>query len=266
MRWRRAVPKRRSKDSARSRSGQSSEVLELIDAYLDQLAHDTHRLLGDVAGVGVTIADVDGRPLTIGASSALAREVDELQYRIGHGPCLNALRGGGGNYVASLASDRRWGSYGAEAALLGAACCLSVPVETSDGVVAVMKVYAAVVDGLSVEQRRIGHDAARVAAGGIGLAQRLSSTSAELADRVTAMDSRRVIDLALGILMERAQCSPDEAFTLLQRYSQTRNVKVRAVAVEVVGGKVPVVDGVEPEESDPVQVAPFRTRGAAPAP
>ena len=215
-------------------AAQASEVLELIDDYLDQLAADTHRLLGEVAGVAVTMADRRGRPLTVCSSTELARAVDELQYRIGHGPCLNALHGGGGDYVRSLAADTRWGRYGPEAAQLGARCCQSVPVEGHDGVVAVFKVYADVVDGLTAEQRRLARDAAQRVAGGIALAQTLTSTTAELADRTAAMDGRRVIDLAIGVLIERAHCTADEAFALLRQYSQTRNVKLRDVAVEVV--------------------------------
>ena len=227
--------------------GRSQEVLDLIDEYLDQVAADTHLRLGAVAGVAVTLADQGGRPLTVGSSTALARAVDELQYRLGDGPCLNALRGGGGEYVPSLAADTRWGRYGPEAAELGARCCQSVPVESHDGVVAVLKVYSGVIDGLTVEQRWVGTEAAQQVAGGIALAQTLTSTTAELYDRAAAMDSRRVIDLAIGVLIERSRCTTDQAFALLRKYSQTRNVKLREVAVEVVdsatgrpgGGAVP---------------------------
>lgn len=215
-------------------AGQSTEVLRLIDEYLDQVAADTHRRLGEVAGVAVTMADPSGQPLTVGSSTELARAVDALQYRIGHGPCLNALRGGGGDYVPSLAADTRWGRYGPEAAELGARCCQSIPIEAHDGVLAVFKVYAGVIDGLTVDQRRLATAAAQQVAGGITLAQTLTSTSVELADRAAAMDSRRVIDLAIGVLIERAHCTADEAFQMLRRYSQTRNVKLREVAVEVV--------------------------------
>ena len=153
-----------SGETGAASAGQSQEVLDLIDEYLDQVAADTHRLLGEVAGVAVTMADRRGRPLTVGSSTELARAVDELQYRLGDGPCLNALRGGGGDYVPSLAADTRWGRYGPEAAELGARCCQSVPVEGHDGVVAVFKVYAGVVYGLTLEQRRLA--VRRCSAGG----------------------------------------------------------------------------------------------------
>ena len=239
-------------------AGQPAEVLALIGDYLDQLAAETHQRLGAVAGVGVTMAGPDGRPITIGASTDLARAVDELQYQLGNGPCLHALRGGGGDYVPSLAEDDRWGSYGPKAAALGAACCLSIPVHTHDSVSAVFKVYTGEVDGLSTEQRELGHEAARKASGGIGLAQLLSAATVELADRANAMDTRRVIDLALGILMERTSCTSEDAFTLLRRYSQTRNVKLRDIAAEVVEA---ASTGSDPRGGGR---APFLPRGDSP--
>jgi hypothetical protein len=210
------------------------QVLVLIGDYLDQLAVQAHRGLGDVAGVAVTMADGAGHPLTVGASTDLARAVDRVQYEIGHGPCLHALRGGGGDYVPSLARDDRWGTYGPQAAALGAVSCVSVPVESGSAVLAVFKVYSGVEDGLDEEQRRAAVETAREVAGGIGLALTLVSTTAELSDRVKAMDSRRTIDLALGMLMERTGCTADDAFALLRRYSQTRNLKLRDVAAELI--------------------------------
>ncbi|QWC83942.1 ANTAR domain-containing protein [Nocardioidaceae bacterium] len=49
-----------------------------------------------------------------------------------------------------------------------------------------------------------------------------------------AVDSRHLIGLAQGILMERFDISVDRAFEVLRRYSQTRNVKLRQIAAEVV--------------------------------
>ena len=41
------------------------------------------------------------------------------------------------------------------------------------------------------------------------------------------MDTRRVIDLAMGVLMERTQCNADQAFALLRKHSQHNNVKTQ---------------------------------------
>jgi AmiR/NasT family two-component response regulator len=50
------------------------------------------------------------------------------------------------------------------------------------------------------------------------------------------MDTRRVIDLAIGVIMERAQCSADVAFATLKEQSQHTNTPVTVVARTVVSG------------------------------
>jgi AmiR/NasT family two-component response regulator len=49
-----------------------------------------------------------------------------------------------------------------------------------------------------------------------------------------AMRTRQLIGRAVGIAMERYQLNEERAFAFLARVSQTRNVKLRAVAEEVV--------------------------------
>ena len=260
-------------DPDRSWGVAAPEVLTLVEGYLQDAARRTHARLGDVAGVGVTSAVAGGDPVTAGASTALAGEVDRLQYAIGHGPCLHALRGGGETYVPDLAHDGRWGRYGPEAARLGARSCLSVPVADDGlGVLGVVKLYSSRLDGLDAEQRRIGRELALEVTGGLGLASTLVATSLELDDRIEAMGTRRSIDLATGLLMGRLGCGPDAAFDLLRRESQNHNVKVSDVAADLlarstVPAEEPSPDGPTGSRSlRPDLEAPFRKRGAAPRP
>lgn len=222
----------------------SHEVVPLLLDYLDDVAVRTAERLGPIGGVAVTIeGEVD--PMTVGSSGALAYEVDQLQYAIGKGPCLHALRTGLGLYVPDLAHDDRWDDYGPKAAALGAACCVSLPVLVSGRVAAVLKAYGREVDGISHEQRDVVASVAAEISGGIALAQRLTLQARELDDRAAAMDTRRVIDLALGILMERTNCDVAGAFALLRRYSQNYNVKLNDAARQVLGtmpGQSPDID------------------------
>ena len=158
-----------------------------------------------------------------------------MQFRIGFGPCLEALRGRGGLYVPDLFVER-WGEYGRAAAALGVRCCVSIPVERAGEVLAVAKVYAAAVDGLSAEQRALAAELATEVAGTVGLARSLTAHARELDDRTRAMDTRRVIDLALGVIMERAHCSSDAAFSTLRRQSQHTNTPLADVARLVLAG------------------------------
>lgn len=52
--------------------------------------------------------------------------------------------------------------------------------------------------------------------------------------RAQAMQHRTVIDVAIGVIMAQSRCSADEAFDVLRRASNHRNVKLHAVAAELV--------------------------------
>lgn len=56
----------------------------------------------------------------------------------------------------------------------------------------------------------------------------------EIAGLKAALISRASIDQARGILVARFQISPDGAFDLLVRWSQDRNIKLRAIAEALV--------------------------------
>jgi GAF domain-containing protein len=233
----------------------TNDLLAPLTVYLDDVAARAADRLEPTAGVAITLGMTDV-PLTIGASTDLARDVDLIQYEIGKGPCLHALHHGVGMYVPDLASDTRWGEYGARAAARGAKSCISVPVFHQDEPAAVFKVYAGVVDGLTEDQQEIAKSCAPEVAGGIGLAVHLARQARTIDDRVAAMSTRRVIDLAVGIVMERLHTDADSAFALLRKLSQTSNVKLRDAAASIVAAL--------PAATSDSMKAPFRDRRQSP--
>ena len=244
----------------------SSEVLVLVEDYLTDVTERAHERLGDVVGVALTTSVEGGEPVTTGASTAQVVEIDAVQYSIGTGPCLQALRGGGGQYVPDLANDDRWGDYGPAAAGLGARSCVSIPVLGGDEqVLGVLKVYSAAVDGLSVDQRELAGEVALAMSGGLGLASALVSTSHELEDRIEAMDRRRTIDLATGVLMGRTGLGAEVAFEALRRESQNTNTKLRDLAARLLepSGDATAEGATDSQVGSTVQ-APFSRRGQSP--
>jgi len=254
------TPTERLRDLSKERRAQegnaAAALVPLLSDYLDDVSTRTAARLGAVAGVAVTLS-VDNEPWTVGASNDLAAEVDLIQFEVGVGPCLLALRSGIETYAPDLGADPRWSSYGPRAAAHGAASCISVPVLVDASPVAVVKVYAGEVDGLTVEQQDVARTVALEVAGGIRLAVTLGEQAQLLDDREAAMHTRRAIDLALGVLMQRQQCSAAEAFTLLRTASQHQNVKLREAAQQVLGS----VSGATAEDAQ----APFRSRTDRPA-
>ena len=66
--------------------------------------------------------------------------------------------------------------------------------------------------------------------------QRFDQTAGTVSRRdfTRAVDGRTVIGQAQGILMERYGITADQAFTVLKRLSQDRNVKLNQLASEFV--------------------------------
>ena len=87
-------------DGVRAGSAEA-DLLPVSTDYLDDVAARTAARLGEIAGVAIT-SSVDGAPFTVGASNALARDVDLIQYQVGSGPYLRAMRHGIGLYVPDL--------------------------------------------------------------------------------------------------------------------------------------------------------------------
>jgi hypothetical protein len=59
-----------------------------------------------------------------------------------------------------------------------------------------------------------------------------------------AIESHRLIGQAIGILIERHRVTPAEAFTMLKKASQGRNIKLREIAARV------IETGAEPGDAD----------------
>lgn len=61
-----------------------------------------------------------------------------------------------------------------------------------------------------------------------------AEASATVAHMRQALESRKTIDMALGILIAQHHCTPEEAFAVLSGASQSRNRKLRDLAAELV--------------------------------
>jgi AmiR/NasT family two-component response regulator len=70
----------------------------------------------------------------------------------------------------------------------------------------------------------------------LALAASRAEQARQVEDLRAALVARAVIDQALGIIMAQQRCTSDEAFDILRRASQTRNVKLRDVAAGIVTG------------------------------
>jgi len=212
-----------------------SQIL-LDDKALDTALHRTAALavalIPDCDACGVTLTK-DGKMSTPVATDELARRVDGYQYSAGEGPCLEAVRTGSAYRIDSMAEDTTWPAFSASALSEGVTASYSVPLVVGDTTVGALNLYSLTGTfgpGEAAVADVFGNQAAIILANA-----RAYDECCVLVENLTlALQSRDVIGQAKGIIMERDRCTADEAFGVLRQASQTRNMKLRDVAQDVV--------------------------------
>ncbi|MDT4951024.1 MAG: hypothetical protein QOJ37_3619 [Pseudonocardiales bacterium] len=183
-------------------------------------------------GAGLTMIEA-GRSDTIVASAAFVGQVDAIQYSIEEGPCISAAAEARVVRSGSLETDPNWPRFGPRVARLGVHSVLSIPLLTSDGVLGAMNVYAHQHDAFDEHAALIGELFAVPAAIAVQNAQVLAQARRLSAQLQDALISRSTIDQAMGIVMSRVGCDPDEAFDRLRQISQGENQKLHTVAQNI---------------------------------
>jgi GAF domain-containing protein len=174
------------------------------------------------------------RPEAVASSDAAACALDELQNGFGDGPCLTALRNGTTLLVPDLAEERRWAHYVKAAQENGVSSILAVPLDLAGEAEAVMNLYSGCSNGFTAEDISTAEAFANQAATSLRLVLRIAQLSEARSDLAMAMQSRTVIDMAVGAIMAENRCTRDMAFKILTEASSSRNIKLRDVAATVI--------------------------------
>jgi GAF domain-containing protein len=207
---------------------------ESFDGFLGELvayaAEETNH------ACGITVRTKDNRTYTVASSDARTSQLDEYQYGDNTGPCLEALRTGVPVFVTDMATETRWQPYPQQAAALGARSSLSYPLINAEQILGALNLYAfqPLANDAGLQSRAA--QLAERAAGALAVALRLAQHANEAANLRQALTSRSIIDQAMGIIMGEQRCAAEQAFDLIRRSSQNRNVKVRDVAAQIVAG------------------------------
>ncbi|HEY6478871.1 MAG TPA: GAF and ANTAR domain-containing protein [Streptosporangiaceae bacterium] len=213
-----------------------------IEDFVQELAVQAAQLIADSLSCGITLRRGTQHD-TVACSDELAGQVNGLQYSLGEGPCLTALADGRPAHSPDLTAELRWPRFAAAAVASGIQSALSLPLIAQDQVIGALNLYARQRAAFGPEQTRQAEKFAENAAGALALGQRLVSY-AQLTDQLRAsLGSRAVIDQAVGIIMAQERWTQAQAFAALRTASQNRNVKLRALAEEIVtrvAGEAPV--------------------------
>ena len=212
---------------ALSRAARSLNNHHDLDSTLQSIVDAAAVSLPGIGHAGITIAHRDGRFETLASSDSLVRDLDDLQYRLGEGPCLFAIEAEPVVTVNHLRHDQRWPRYVAPAVALGLKAQLGLQLHADDHKVGGLNLYSTETEVIEPEVQHLAELFAAHAALALGFVRR----SEEL---TSALATRKTIGQAIGIVMERFGIDEDLAFGYLRRISSTTNVKLRDVAGDVV--------------------------------
>jgi GAF domain-containing protein len=211
---------------AAARSISSKDTLE---ETLSAIAQTARVAVPDIDHVGISTVDRRGRILTRAATDPVVHELDDLQYGLGEGPCVDVLRDRHVVAAPRIRHEQRWPRYVPEAVRrTGLKSQLAVRLSLEgEGTLGGLNLYSTTSEDLDPEAVGVAELFAAQAAIALGRVMSIATLN-------EALQSRKVIGQAVGILMERYRMSEARAFQFLARASQTSDLKIQDLAQELV--------------------------------
>jgi hypothetical protein len=211
-----------------------AQYLYAADSFEEVLERITRTAVNTVGGCQMATITLraHGAHQTAATTDLAASAVDQAQYDMNEGPCLDAVEAP--LVCAQSFPDARWPTLGSRPTDLGAQSAASFSLTSasvgSTGVEGSLNTYSTSQEAYSDEAQHIGLILAAHASTAAG-AVRERAALRNLADNLEqALLSRDVIGQAKGILMERLKITPEDAFDLLRLTSSRLNKKLHLLA------------------------------------
>jgi GAF domain-containing protein len=185
------------------------------------------RLVPAASDAGVIITDPHQNLATVCATGPVPRRLDELQMKLGTGPCLTAARKQIVVRMHDVAGDTRWPEFRELALSSDVGSMLCVPLFVDEPVLGTLSLFG--------DEPGVFRDGAEPIARMLAALSAVALAEAHQRERMErALGNRDLIGQAKGILMHRHGVTADVAFGLLRSRSQQSNSKLLDVAERVV--------------------------------
>jgi hypothetical protein len=200
-----------------------------LDRTLDAIARTALASAPGADHVVISTVDGAGRLHTVAATDPAAGWLDELQHTLGEGPYVDALRQRQVVSAPRIREDPRWPHYVPRAvSRLGLRAQLTVRLSLDDdATLGGLSLYSSSQDELHPDAARVAELSAVQAALALGAVRQASAL-------LEAMETRRLVGIAVGIVRARYEMSEERALGFLFRVSSHGSISLREVAQEVV--------------------------------
>ncbi|MGM7647724.1 GAF and ANTAR domain-containing protein [Nocardia sp. JW2] len=204
------------------------------------------RLTGvDGAAVALLSHTSQARELVY-ATDATAQHLDELQFVVGEGPCIDTYRGGERQLWPDLTATpatTRWPVFTTELLSLGVRALFAFPVPSDGTTLGVLELYRANSGRLTAAEQESGIACAAAIGHMLGTdLDRLANTDPLAVDPAGEEFSRAVIFNAAGMVAVQLAVSADEALARLRAYCYANGRSISAVAADIVARRLSLRD------------------------
>ncbi|TDD33079.1 ANTAR domain-containing protein [Actinomadura sp. KC06] len=208
---------------------------DVID-FLDLLVQRCTRLLG-VDAVGVLVSNQQDQLQLIAASTAQATAMEQVQLDSKDGPGPDCYSAGVRIDCPDLRDEPgRWPTFQVVAAKAGYRAVHALPMRLRDQMIGTLNLFSLAPGGLDTGLLHIGQALADISTLGIASQPYLNRQATLTAQLQAALTSRVTIEQAKGIMAERHQLTPDEAFDRLRAFAHDRGLRMSDLARAVVSG------------------------------
>jgi transcriptional regulator with GAF, ATPase, and Fis domain len=182
----------------------------------------------------ITVLNDQDQPGTIAATEEKTYELDRRQYELADGPCLDAARHQAVNRWNLDEAEQRFPEFTSLAEDMGLRSYLSAGLALAGRRLGALNLASRDCDGFSQLDEELISLFTVPASAAIVVTDRYATARDLAAQLEHALQSRAVIDRAVGIVMAESRCDADAAFAILSRASNNRNIKLRDLATEIV--------------------------------
>ena len=197
-----------------------------LDATLNNITHAAVEVLPEVDYASITMRHPDGTLDSYAVTDDRLLTLDERQFEWREGPCYEGTMNRPICVSGDLLHDERFPRYGPMAARAGIHSQAGIRLFENKRTVGGLNLYSCHVGAFQNRESisRLFSDHAAVAL----------AYSIQIDQLHEAIRTRGRIGQAVGIVMERYKVPEQKAFAFLTRLSQTRNVKLRQIADELI--------------------------------
>ena len=207
----------------------STDLLQLRDEKptLQRVVDRAVQVVGPCEWCGISLRKRRHRVETVASSSEVAKACDDLQYELDQGPCLEAIWDHEWYVAHDTAKDTRWPHWGPRVAEHGVGSVLAIRLATETETLGALNLYAGAVHAFTPDDIDVALIFAAHATNAMSAARLVTGLQ-------TAVQSRHLIGVAQGILMNRYELTLEQSFEVLRRFSSQANVKLRDLAATVI--------------------------------